>query len=47
MAKKSSVGSLKQAMTIFAEEHSDELAHGVFDAEVEKLFPEYELLKER
>lgn len=43
--KKSSVGSLKQAMTIFAEEHSDELAHGVFDAEVEKLFPEYELLK--
>ena len=45
MAKKSSVGSLKQAMTIFAEEHSDELAHGVFDAEVEKLFPEYELLK--
>ncbi len=45
MAKKSSVGSLKQAMAIFAEEHSDELAHGVFDAEVEKLFPEYELLK--
>ena len=45
MAKKSSVGSLKQAMAIFAEEHSDELAHGVFDAEVEKLFPEHELLK--
>lgn len=45
MAKKSNVGSLKQAMQIFAEEHSDELAHGVFDDEVESLFPEYELLK--
>lgn len=45
MAKKSNVGSLKQAMEIFAADHSDELAHGVFDAEVEKLFPEYELLK--
>lgn len=47
MAKRSNVGSLKQAMEIFAEENfsSDELAHGVFDNEVEKLFPEYELLK--
>lgn len=47
MAKRSNVGSLRQAMEIFASENydSDELAHGVFDAEVEKLFPEYELLK--
>lgn len=46
MAKRSNVGSLRQAMEIFAAEHcDDELTHGVFDAEVEKLFPEYELLK--
>ena len=45
MAKKSNVGSLKQAMEDFAAAHSDQLAHGVFDAEIEKLFPEYELLK--
>lgn len=45
MAKQSGVGSLQQAMRIFAEENASTLAHGVFDGEVEKLFPEYELLK--
>ena len=45
MAKQSNVGSLKQAMEIFAEENAETLAHGVFDDEVEALFPEYELLK--
>lgn len=44
-SKQSNVGTLKQAMEIFAEENSDTLAHGVFDDEVEALFPEYELLK--
>lgn len=44
MAKQSNVGSLKLAMQIFGEEN-ESLAHGVFDNEVEKLFPEYELLK--
>lgn len=45
LAKQSNVGSLKQAMAIFAEENKDTLAHGVFDDNVEALFPEYELLK--
>lgn len=45
MAKQSGVGSLRAAMNIFAEENAGTLAHGVFDDEVEKLFPEYELLK--
>lgn len=45
MAKQSGVGSLQQAMRIFAEENASTLAHGVFDGEAEKLFPEYELLK--
>ena len=45
MAKQSGIGSLRAAMNIFAEENAGTLAHGVFDAEVEKLFPEYELLK--
>lgn len=46
MAKQSNVGSLKMAMQIFADEHQGTLAHGVFtDADTEKLFPEYELLK--
>lgn len=45
MAKQSSIGSLRAAMNIFAEENAGTLAHGVFDDEVEKLFPEYELLK--
>lgn len=44
MAKQSNVGSLKLAMEIYGEEN-ETLAHGVFDNEVEKLFPEYELLK--
>lgn len=42
MAKQSNVGSLKTAMSIFAEENA--LAHGVFE-DYEALFPEYELLK--
>ena len=42
LAKQSSVGSLKTAMNIYAEENS--LAHGVFE-DYEQLFPEYELLK--
>lgn len=47
MAKQSSVGSLKTAMSIFAEENGDSLAHGVFtDAVInEYLLPDYELLK--
>ncbi|MFR5685953.1 MAG: caudovirus prohead protease [Blautia wexlerae] len=45
MAKQSGIGSLRTAMNIFVEENADTLAHGVFDDEVEKLFPEYELLK--
>lgn len=44
LAKQSNVGSLKQAMEIYAEENN--LSHSVFDDETtEKLFPEYELLK--
>ena len=43
LAKQSNVGSLKQAMSIYAEEN-DVLAHGVFE-EPEQLFPEYEYLK--
>lgn len=45
IAKQSNVGSLKQALEIYAEENSDTLSHGVFDDNVETLFPEYELLK--
>lgn len=45
LAKQPNVGSLKQALEIYAEENSDTLSHGVFDDNVEKLFPEYELLK--
>lgn len=45
MAKQSGIGSLRAAMNIFAEENAGTLAHGIFDDEVEKLFPEYELLK--
>ena len=43
LAKQSNVGSLKQAMDIYAQEN-DVLAHGVFE-EPEQLFPEYEYLK--
>ena len=47
LAKQSGIGNLKSAMEIYAEENfGDTLAHGVFtDADTEKLFPEYELLK--
>lgn len=45
LAKQSNVGSLRQAMDIYAEE-SGTLAHGAFDDEtLETLFPKYELLK--
>ena len=44
LAKKSSCGSLKQAMEIYAEENGF-LAHGFEDAALAKLFPEYELTK--
>lgn len=44
LAKQSNVGSLKTAMQLYAEEN-ETLAHGAFDDDVEKLFPEYELLK--
>lgn len=43
LAKQSNVGSLKQAMEIYADEN-DSLAHGIFE-DPEALFPEYELLK--
>lgn len=43
LAKQSNVGSLRQAMEIFADEH-ETLAHGIFE-DPEALFPEYELLK--
>ena len=43
LAKQSNVGSLKQAMSIYAEE-TGTLAHGVFE-DPEQLFPEYEYLK--
>lgn len=47
LAKQPGVGSLQQALQIYAEENgSDELAHSVFtDEGIETLFPEYELLK--
>ena len=44
LAKKSSCGSLKQAMEIYAEEN-DFIAHGFEEAALGKLFPEYELTK--
>lgn len=43
LAKMSSVGSLRTAMQIYAEDHDDVLVHGFEDYEV--LFPEYELTK--
>lgn len=44
LAKQSSVGSLREAMGIYAEEQGGELAHGIFE-DYEVLFPEYELMK--
>lgn len=43
LAKQSNVGSLRQAMEIYADEN-ESLAHGIFE-DPEALFPEYELLK--
>ena len=43
LAKMSSVGSLRTAMEIYAEEHDDVLVHGLQGYAV--LFPEYELTK--
>lgn len=42
LAKQSSVGSLRTAMNIYAEEH-DELKHGIEN--IESLFPDYKLLR--
>lgn len=39
LAKSSAVGSLKAAMSIYADEHADVLAHGIED--IEQLFPDY------
>ena len=39
MAKTSTVGTFKTAMAIYADEHNDELKHGI--DEIEKLFPDY------
>lgn len=39
MAKDSSVGSLKKAIEIYQEEHTDELAHGIEG--IDMLFPDY------
>lgn len=39
LAKSSAVGSLKTAMAIYADQHSNTLAHGIED--IENLFPEY------
>lgn len=45
LAKATNVGSLKTAMSIYAE-NNDTLAHAVFnDKDIETLFPEYELIK--
>lgn len=44
LAKQSSVGSLKQAIQIYAE-NNESLAHGAFsDTDIKTLFPEYEML---
>lgn len=46
LAKQKSVGSLKEAIALYEEEHSDTLAHSVFsDESIGTLFPEYELVK--
>ena len=43
LAKKSNVGSFKEALATYVEEN-DQLAHGIFE-DYSVLFPEYELLK--
>lgn len=43
LAKSSSVGSLKAAMEIYAEQNSDTLTHGIDD--IESLFPDYKDIK--
>lgn len=46
LAKQKSVGSLKEAIALYQAEHSDTLAHSVFEDEsIGTLFPEYELVK--
>lgn len=42
LAKSSSVGSLRTALGLYAEEHKNTLAHGI--DEIEKLFPDYATL---
>lgn len=44
LAKQSGVGSLQQALAIYAKENSDTLSHGIFE-DSEALFPEYELVE--
>ena len=45
LAKQSSVGSLKQAIQIYAE-NNESMTHGAFsDNDIKTLFPEYEMLK--
>ena len=45
-AKRSNVGSFKQAFKDYITTHKDTLAHGAFaDEDVEQLFPEFELVK--
>ena len=41
LAKMSNVGTLQNAIKLYAEQHSDTLAHGITD--IENLFPEYKL----
>lgn len=41
LAKMSNVGTLQNAIKLYAEQHSDTLAHGITD--IESLFPEYKL----
>lgn len=43
LAKSTSVGSLQDAIAIYSEQHSDELAHGIDN--IETLFPDYKDLK--
>lgn len=41
LAKSSSVGSLREAINIYAEENGGELAHGFEAGSIEQLFPDY------
>lgn len=45
IAKSSSVGNLQDAISIYAENNSDNLAHGFSDSDLDYLFPEYKDVK--